>query len=151
MNRSPKTVRSFATGCLPVIFLLLNGCNSSNYVAPRVVGRVFDAETHQPLNGVEVRRLAEEQKPGPGEQHKGGQALMAPQPVRSTGDGSFVLESQRALALFRKIHWFSVELSFELDHYETFSTNYILGEASIAPHGEPVVQAGDILLQPLPK
>src|SRR5262249_53603278 len=117
----------------------------------RVVGRVLDAETHQPLGGVEVRRLAEEQKPGPGEQRKGGQAMMLPQPVRSNSDGSFVLESQRALALFRKIHWFSVELSFELDHYETFSTNYILGESSIASHGEPVVQAGEILLQPLPK
>jgi hypothetical protein len=151
MNGSPKRVTSPVLGCLFAALLLLNGCNSSNYVAPRVVGRVFDAETHQPLGGVEVRRLAEEQKPGPGEQRKGGQALMAPQPIHSSADGSFVLESQRALAFFRKIHWFSVELEFELDHYETFSTNYILGEASMAPHGEPVVQAGDILMQPLPK
>jgi len=108
-RKSASPPGSRAAGGLLAILLLLCGCSSSsNYVAPRVVGRVFDAETHQPLAGVEVRRLAEEQKPGPGEQRKGGQAMMAPQPIRSSADGSFVLESHRALALFRQIHWFSV-------------------------------------------
>jgi hypothetical protein len=132
----------FTTGC---------GTTFSGYVAPRVVGRVLDATTLQPLAGVQVRRIGTEPKPGPGEVRKGAQQLSTPQPVRSTADGTFVLQSERALAVFRKIHWFSVSLSFELGHYEGFTTNFILGEASRATNGEPIVQAGDIFLKPQAK
>ena len=53
------------------------------------------------------------------------------------------------MTLFRRAGGYSVTLAFTLKGYERFVTNYTLAGAEVAPSGEPVVSAGNILLQPV--
>ena len=83
---------------------------------------------------------------------KGGEILMAKAPVRTNGDGRFTLATERALTPFRGRNWFSVELLFERSGYERFRTNYSRPNLiTNAPGGEPLLNAGDILLHPAAK
>ncbi len=67
-----------------------------------------------------------------------------------TGEnGTFVVDSVRNLVVFRKTGWYSVGLSFERTGYEQLVTNYTSVNATNTVKGEPVVNAGDILLRPL--
>jgi hypothetical protein len=130
------------------------GCKSyspSQYVSPRVVGSVLDARTRQPIRDVEVRRARDEEIPRPMDPQKGGQRLKQPPVVRTDKEGSFVLESVRELAFLRKLGWYSVALSLEHPRYEPFSTNYTLANSTNTASGEPLVDAGEILLTPLRK
>lgn len=130
----------FATGC--------QGHSPSRYVSPRVIGRVLDERTRQPIAGVAVQRVVPDYDAGTLETVKGGETLQRPQPARSRSDGSFDLDSQKSVALFRDIGWFTVEIAFDHRTYEHFATNYTPRMATNSPAGEPVVFAGDILMTP---
>ncbi len=130
---------------------VLTGCHSfSQYIFPRVEGRVLDAQTHQPLAGTRVQRLSHKQNLNPTEPPKGGQLLMQHNAILTGDDGTFVLDSQKAVGLFRSVFWYSVNLSFQHAGYELFMTNYTPANATNTINGTPLVEAGDILLVPLP-
>jgi len=129
--------------------LSIPGCKShspSHYVSPRVEGRVLAAETHQPIAGVRVRRVTPDYQAGTLEPVKGGESLQREAPAVSAADGSFNLDSQKSVALFRDLAWFTVEVSFNHRDYVPFVTNYTPRMAVTLPSGEPVIHAGDVLL-----
>jgi hypothetical protein len=132
----------------------LTACKSSSpsqYVSPRVSGRVLDAQSNQPINGVQVRRLGPDQNVDVADPPKAGQVMEQSSAVRTGRDGTFVLDSVRNLALFRKVGWYTVSLSFAHAGYEGFVTNYTLANATNTAKGEPLVTTGDIHLRPLSK
>lgn len=145
---------------VPLLFVVaLAGCKSgtgADYSFPQVRGRVIAADTHQPLAGVKVRRGALDQDQskysdslGPS---KGAQMIEQVPAVRTDAAGRFVLDSERELTLFSHAGWYSVTVSFERTGYLLFETNYSV--ANISSHttaGAPVVNAGDILLNPAPR
>lgn len=132
-----------------LIAVLLAGCQSvSQYVSPRIEGRVLDAQTHKPLAGAQVQRLSHNPGFRPGEPIKGGQLLMQPSAIFTRADGSFVVDSQKAFALFQGGIWYSVNLSFEHAGYQPATAIYTPVDATNTVDGVPLVKAGDILLVP---
>jgi hypothetical protein len=131
----------------------LAGCKSgalSDYVSPRVEGRAVDANTHQALAGVKVRRLVGEQNPEAVQPPHRGQVLESSPVVRTGRDGRFVVASVRDFSLLHHGGWYAVTLCFELAGYERFQTNYTLGSSTNLPSGEPLIEAGDVALRPIP-
>src|SRR5436190_1784228 len=113
-------------GCV-IAACIVAGCKStspSRYVAPRVEGRVLDAQTQQPIRGVTVRRIDPGAEAAPGEIPKGATALEQAPSVRTGRDGAFKLASKRNLELFGRSSWYSVALSFKHGDYVSFTTNY---------------------------
>ena len=143
-----------ALGCLLVGCVVLNvvtGCKSkspSRYVSPRIIGRVMDARTGQPIVGVQVKRIVPDYNAGTLNQVKGGETLQRPLPVRSDSDGNFILPSQKSLSFLWQLAWFNVEISFVYRGYENFVTNYTPANVVKAPNGEPVIDTGEIKLAP---
>src|SRR5678815_1637610 len=138
-------------GCL-IAACVVAGCKTtspSQYISPRVEGRVLDAKTHQPIAGVKVIRVEPDLEPAVDQALKGGQAMERTPAVRSIKDGTFVLDSERDLELFRRAGWYSVTLTFEHAGYASITTTYTVANATNSPSGEPLVKAGDILLTPL--
>jgi hypothetical protein len=136
---------------LSMVVSALVGCKArspSHYDSPRVLGQVRDAKTHQPIAGVKIQRVVPDYGAGTLNQTRGGEILQRPQPIRSQADGSFNLDSQKSLSLFSEFAWFSVEISFEHHNYDRLVTYYTPTNAITAPSGEPVIHAGEILLQP---
>jgi len=135
--------------------LAVAGCKSmplSPFISPRVSGRVLAADTRQPLAAVTVKSGAQATGYRPGMPPKGGELLMAKAPLQTDRDGRFTLETGRVLTPFRRAGWFSIQLLFECPGYERFRTNYSsLNLSTNSPNGEPLVDAGDILLQPVSK
>lgn len=128
------------------------GCHStspSQYIAPRVEGRVLDARSHQPIGGVTVRRIDPGADVATGEVPKGAQALAQAPDVRTGDDGAFTLASDRNLQLFQRSGWYSITISFKNAGYVSFTTHYTRANATNTPGGEPLVKTGDILLVPL--
>jgi hypothetical protein len=140
----------FVALCLTAV--VVTGCESlpfSPFISPRVTGRVLAADTRRPLADVTIRTGAQARGYGSGMPPKGGELLMARAPVRTDHDGRFELETERALTPFRGAGWFSVQLLFAHDGYESFRTNFsTLNVSTNAPNGEPLLDAGDILLRP---
>ena len=131
---------------------LLNGCRSvSHYVSPQVVGRVLDATTVQPIAGVEVKRVVPDYEADTLEPVRGGEQLELTRPPQSKADGTFTLPSQKSVALFRNIAWFTVEISLTHDHYENYLTNYTPRSATNTLQGEPIIYTGDIVMTPKSK
>ena len=133
---------------------LLAGCQSSpvlnsEYISPRVEGRVLDAATTQPIRNVSIRRLAPGQTEVVSAPAMGSRTLEQTPAIRTDRDGRFDLDSERDLTLLRRSGWYAVTLAFTHKGYQPFVTNYTLANANVAPSGEPVVHAGKILLQPL--
>jgi hypothetical protein len=129
--------------------LALAGCKSvSPYISPRITGRVVDARTRQPVADVQVRRMSARPPVNPDQPLKGGQAMERPAPILTGADGCFVLSSERALAFFRTLGWYSVTVAFERAGYEGEVTNFTVANATNTSAGEPLVPAGDILLSP---
>ena len=101
---------------------------------------------------VKIQRDAPMPTAGEATPPKGGQILTQPAAKRTNADGQFVLESKRVIALFRHHGWRSVAVTFERSGYNRLQTNFTVvnfKERSVA--GEPVVNAGDIRLQPVPQ
>jgi len=143
--------RDFRPVSVLLLVALLAGCQSgspSRYVSPRVMGRVLDEKSGQPVKGVEVKRVVPDYEAGTLDQVRGGEVLERGQPLRTDAEGKFDLASQKSVALFRDIGWFSVEIAFYHRDYERFNTNYTARLAQREPSGEPVIAAGDILLTP---
>ena len=139
-----------AAGMLFVSLSVFPGCHSvSHYVSPRVVGRVLDAKTLQPIAGVKVQRVVPDYEAG--EQVRGGEMLELTQPPQSDTNGVFILPSQKSVALFRDIAWFTVEVSLTHRYYEKYLTNYTPRSATNTLDGEPVIYTGEILMTPKSK
>ena len=136
--------------CLATLALL--GCESmpfSPLISPRVTGRILAADTGQPLADVVVKSGAQARGYRGAMPPKGGELLMAKAPVRTDADGRFTLDTERVLTPFRGTDWFSVQLLFERAGYERFRTNYSrLNLSTNTAGGEPLLNAGDILLHP---
>jgi hypothetical protein len=138
-------------GCL-IAAGILAGCKTmspSQYISPRVEGRVLDAQTHQPIAGVKVIRVVGDAEPTVDQAPTGDQALETAPAVRSDKYGNFVLDSERDLELFRRAGWYSVSLTFQHPGCTSLTISYTLANATNSPSGEPLVKAGDILLAPL--
>ena len=133
--------------------LVVVGCKSSpsHYVSPRYIGRVLDEKTHEPIAGVKVKRVVPDYEAGTLDQVKGGEILERTRPVQTKADGTFDVDSQKSVALFRELAWFTVEFSFDHRNYEPFVTNYTPRLATNSPSGEPVIYAGEILMTPKQK
>jgi len=140
---------------LLLLAVVLAGCQSaqfSSYISPRVTGRVLAADTRQPLANVKIRRVVPDQDAGMDTQPKGGQTMERSGAVWTDRAGKFALDSERDITLLGRANWYSVTLSFERAGYERFQTNYT--SANVSGHssaGEPLVNAGDILLRPASK
>ena len=136
-----------------LLALALAGCQSTShspYVSPRITGRVLDADTRQPLAEVKVQRVDPDQTPNVDSTRKGSQIVEQSRALRTGPDGRFVLESERDLTLFRSANWYSVTISFDRAGYLRFQTNYTSASVtSRSPQGEPLVNAGDIVLRSL--
>jgi len=150
-----KRQASAAAQALAIVILAIGmaGCKSSSpsqYISPRITGRVLDAKTQQPIEGVQVRRLVPNQEPDVAQVIKGGERLDQSPAVRTGRDGEFVLASEKNLALFQRLSWYSVNVTFVHSGYERLTTEYTLVNATNTPTGEPLVPAGDIRLQPKP-
>ncbi|MCC6823418.1 MAG: hypothetical protein V9H26_26250 [Verrucomicrobiota bacterium] len=136
-----------------LVALTLVGCKSSSpsqYISPRITGRVVDRQSREPIAGVQVRRVTP-RDPNVDQAIKGGQVIETSPAVRTGSDGGFVLASERDLALFRRLGWYSVSLSFTHPNYHPLSTEFTLANATNTPSGEPLVRTGDIGLQPKSK
>ena len=137
-----------------MVACLSGGCKStspSQYIAPRVEGRVLDSQSHQPIKDVQVRRLAADDNHRAEDPPKGGELIRKAPAVRTAADGTFVLDSVRDIALLQEIGWYSLSLTFQHPAYERFFTNYTLAKATNTVSGEPLIQTGDILMTPLTK
>ena len=130
--------------------IALTGCKSvSNYITPRVTGRVLAADTGQPIANVKVKRVNPTANQDLVDPAKGGQKLESAGGVRTDQQGRFILDAERALTLFQQQIWFSVTVSFQREGYATLRTNFTAVHAiTNAPDGAPVVNAGDIRLRP---
>jgi hypothetical protein len=135
--------------------MALAGCKSmpfSPFISPRVAGRVLAADTGAPLADVKVTSGKQSTAYRDGMPPKGGELLMAKAPARTDRDGRFALETERVLTPFRGASLLSMQLLFERSGYERFRTNYArLNLSTNAPKGEPLLDAGDILLYPVSK
>jgi len=137
-----------------MVACVAGGCKSaspSQYISPRVEGRVLDAQSYQPIEDVQVRRLGADEDYRADTPLKGGQVIMKAPVIRTAADGTFVMGSVRDIAFLQTIGWFSLSLAFEHPSYERFITNYTLARATNTLRGEPLVKTGDILLMPLAK
>ena len=127
------------------------GCKSrplGPYVAPAVTGRVLAADTRQPLADVKVTRGV---PPAAGSSLKGAELLVLKTPVRTDRDGHFTLASERVLSVVRGFDWNVVSLSFDHGGYQHFHTNCPAVLATSEGSGKPVLDIGQILLQPANK
>lgn len=147
--------RTLTCLCAAMIGLsVVAGCKSrspSQYVSPRVIGRVLDAHTHQPVQGVQVKRVVPDYEARSMDPVRGGEIMQRTQPINTKADGSFNLDSEKSVALFREIAWFGVEISFKHRDYETVITNYTPRQAITSSDGEPVIYAGDVIMPPKAK
>jgi hypothetical protein len=137
---------------LLLLAVALAGCQSgkfSSYTSPRVTGRVLAADTHQPLPDATVKRVVAYPTAGEDTAPKGGQLLMRSDGVRSDADGRFTLDAVQVVTFFHHGGWHTVTVSFERNGYESFQTNYTSADFKArSPDGVPLVNAGDVLLQP---
>ena len=143
---------------LSLLLVVLSGCQSekfTHYTSPEVTGRVLGDGGH--ANSAAGRYRDSSGAPGQGQNFepvrarpKGGQLLMQTGDARTDADGKFILDGKSVFALFRQPGWWTAPVTFSHSGYESFSTNYT--GSNVTSHssvGMPVVDAGDILLQPV--
>jgi hypothetical protein len=140
---------------LATLFLVgsLAGCkthSTSQYISPRVEGRVLDAHTRQPVKGVRVGRPPPGKTPSAAQPPKGGQVMGQSPTVWTRANGTFALPSERDLTFFGGGRY-SVTVCFEKSGDHRLTTDYTLANADLATNGEPIVKTGDILLEPRAK
>jgi hypothetical protein len=110
---------------------------------------VLAADTHQPLANATIRRDSSQnfESSGP---PKGGQVLIQNSGARTDDSGQFVLGGKSVFAIFHQPGWWSVPVVFSHSGYQTFETNYTATNVtSHSDTGAPIINAGDILLQPI--
>lgn len=151
--RKSKIPASLEVG-LAALLLVFAGCKymtPNPYISPRVIGRVLDKETGQPLANARVSIVVPGADSGLSEPARGSQLMPQSPATSSAADGTFSLHSQRDLSLFRHNGWLSVTVSFKHVAYTPAVETYTQINATNTPSGEPVVKTGDILLVPLGK
>ncbi len=145
MNMNPMAT-------LLLLALACAGCQSgtfSSYGSPRVTGQVLAADTRQPLPDTTVNRVAVYPGTGTATAPKGAELQTRAGGVRTDADGRFALEAERVLTLFGRGGWHSVTVSFAHAGYADFQTNFSTANfKERSSEGEPLVEAGAILLEP---
>lgn len=134
-----------------VLFLALLGCKSrpwGPYVSPQISGQVLAADTLRPLRGVSVVRNNSQRYRLPGPPPKGGELLLQKPLTRTDEDGRFVLASERVLSLIRPAKWNLLELDLSWPGYQNLHTNLSINLATNSFKGEPLLDAGQLLLVP---
>lgn len=132
------------------------GCQSSpvlnsQYISPRVTGRLVDAVTGQPIRNVSVRRVIPGQPLAASPSRGGGESLERNPGIRTDANGAFDLDSERDLTIIRQAGWYSVTVAFARKGYDRLVTTHTLTNAVLTPSGEPLVNAGDLRIQPSSK
>jgi hypothetical protein len=122
----------------------------SQIVSPRVVGRVVDAQTRQPIKDVTVRRGNGSQARKTSEVRHGGEMMQAPDEVNTRADGTFALASVKDLG-FGSVGWYIVTVTFEHPRYQSFTASYTQTNAVVSAGGETEVKTGDVTLMPVSK
>ena len=147
------SVRLSGTTLVCAMTACVAGCKStslSQYISPRVEGRVVDGQSHTPIPGVQVHRVSAHDSQMLADPQKGGQLMeSAPVVVKTCQDGSFALDSERDVAFLRKVDWSSVSIAFDHPAYAPLTATYSSSNATNTATGEPLVKAGDIQLVPL--
>lgn len=142
-------------GLMLLLAVFLNGCQwvgFNNHVTPQVSGRVLDADTHQPLAGVKVLRVLHGQVENPAAAVHGAELMQQSRPVTTDAHGEFIFPSKSYFTFLNEAGWWSLKLSFQHDGYAAWRTNFSTADVKTTlPDGTPRVEAGDILLKPLPK
>jgi hypothetical protein len=150
-RNTPALVTSLA---LAAALCMAAGCKSgsaSQYVSPRVTGRVLEMESGQPLKNVQVRRVLGDANARSPDAPSGGQLLEQKSgTVRTGADGRFEMASSRTLSVLGS-GWYSVTLSFQRTGFQSVIRTYTLANSTNSPSGEPVVQTGDVLLPRMEK
>jgi len=149
-TRSPLNVFGLSWLAVAVLGAGCKGLTSAQYVSPRIEGRVLDSDSRQPIKDVHVRRVGSGNSAGVSDPPKGATRLETSSAIRTDDNGRFVLGSQRDVAVFGSVGWYSVTISFKHPAYEDFTETYTLDSATNNASGEPVVKAGDILLRRVP-
>ena len=152
MNRTQSPLNIFSVSWLAAAVLAAGckGLTSAQYVSPRIEGRVLDSESHQPIKDVHVRRVGSGNSSGASDTPKGATRLEAAPAIRTDEEGRFVLDSQKDIAVFGSVGWYSIAISFKHPAYEGLTETYTLDNATNNASGEPEVKAGDILLRRVP-
>jgi hypothetical protein len=138
--------------CFLLVILPILGCKNrplGPYVSPRVTGQVLSGDTGKPLSGVAVARGNPERYRLPGPPPKGGELLLQKSVVHTDQDGRFILASERVLSIIRPAGWNELELDLTRSGYEHLRTNLPVELATNSFKGEPLLDAGKILLQPV--
>lgn len=152
IQRTIRLVTLTATGvCLLALVSLGAGCASSpsQYISPRVTGQVLDAQTRQPIAKVKIQRVHNQPRMDPNTAPRGAEAIQENWYAYTDAEGRFTVDSTTTLTFLQRVTWYSVTLAFSRAGYSGFTTNYTPAEATFLPSGEPVVNAGTILLRPL--
>jgi hypothetical protein len=145
MNR-----KLFLLPLLVGLVLLGAGCGSpTQYISPRVTGQVLNAQTRQPVAKVQIQRVHDKPRQDPNTVPRGAEAIQENWYADTDTEGRFTVDSTTTLTFLNSVTWYSVTLAFSREGYTTFTTNYTPAEATFLPSGEPVVNAGTILLRPL--
>ena len=112
---------------------------------------MLDAETGRPVAGAKVSRTRPPDGGGPA--LKGAELLMRKPDIQTDANGCFSMGSERVLTIFRFGGWDSVRIFVRGPGYVTLQTNYAGAslEVTNTTSGEPLVETGDILLQPARK
>ncbi len=142
------------SGGIILLTLALTGCQwvgFTSHTTPQVNGRVVDAATRRPLAGVKVLRVMNGQVENSSTPSSGATLLQQERPVVTDARGDFVYPSESYMTLLREARWWSLKLAFQSAGYEAWQTNFTMASVSTnLPDGTPVVEAGEILLEPLP-
>ena len=111
---------------------------------------MVDSQSHEPIQGVRVHRVVAGGGQPAAEPTHGGEIMEdAPIVVTTDKDGGFVVDSQRDIALFKRLNWYSVSIVFEHPSYQPLTETYRSSNAVTTASGEPLVKAGDVLLVPV--
>jgi hypothetical protein len=147
-----KIAWSIFVAALALVFTGCQWVGLGNHVTPQISGRVLSAETRAPLAGVAVNHFNRAQPDSVGNPPHGAQLLRQEKPVLSDAAGRFVFPSKNYVTLLRSATWWSLKLTFQAAGYATVQTNFTAAQVTgHADDGTPLIDAGDILLEPLPR
>ena len=140
-------------GGIILLTLVLTGCQwvgFTSHTTPQVSGRVMDAATGRPLAGVKILRVMHGQVENPSTPPYGATMFQQERPVVTDARGDFVYRSESYMTLLREARWWSLKLAFQSAGHATWQTNFTMTNVSTnLPDGTPVVEAGEIFLEPL--
>jgi hypothetical protein len=143
-----RTGHRVLSGCVLAVASMLVGCHSpSQYISPRVTGRVLDEQTQQPIAGVRVAWHTSNRATS-ADPVKGAQQLERQRGEHTDAEGRFNLPSARDLEFIWKVNWYGGTISFKHVRYQELLKTYSVGNVAYSQSGEPCVDAGDILLSP---